>query len=99
MDDFDRNAAENAVKLLDSWLHCGKLDKPRQTFLDAMQTAVKHMRKVDSVRTVPIYKRACAVLDYHVVNPMALMFRDPVTINAVKDAISALEKALGWRHI
>lgn len=99
MDDFDRKTAEKAVVLMDSWLHSGVVDKPRQLLVDAMHTAVKQMERVDNMRTVPIYKRARAVLTYHIVNPMAEMFRDPVTIGAIKDAISALEKALGWRQI
>lgn len=99
MDDFDRRTAEQAVKLLDSWLHNGQVDKPRQILIDAMDTAIKYMQKADSVRTVPLYARACGVLAYHVKYPMALMWRDPVTLDAIKTSISVLEKALGWRHI
>lgn len=98
MDNFDRYEAEKAVKLLDSWLHNGQVDKPRQILLDAMHTAMKHMQRVDSVRTVPLYARACAVLAYHITHPMAELFRDPVTLKAIKTGISVLEKALGWRH-
>lgn len=98
MDNFDRNEAERAVRLLDSWLHSGAVDKPRQILLDAMHTATKHMQRVDSVRTVPLYARTCAVLSYHITHPLAELFRDPVTIDAIKTGISALEKALGWRQ-
>lgn len=97
MDNFDRDEAEKAVRLLDSWLHSYAVDKPRQILLDAMHTAMKHMQRADSERTVPLYARSCAVLGYHVSHPLAELFHDPVTINAIKTGIAALERALGRR--
>lgn len=94
MDNFDRTAMENAVRLLDSWLHCGVVDKPRQILLDAMHMAMKCMQKVDSERTVPLYARPCAVLAYHITHPLAEMFRDPVTIDTVKTGIAVMERML-----
>lgn len=94
MDNFDRDEAERAVRLLDSWLHSYAVDKPRQILLDAMHTAMKHMQKLNSERTVPLYERTCAVLGYHVSHPLAELFHDPVTINAVKTGIAVLEHML-----
>lgn len=94
MDDFDRYQVEKAAALLDSWLRSGVTDKPSQLMLDAIHMAVKQMRKLDDVRVVPLYKRNCAVLAYHITNPTAVLFRDPVTINAIKTGIAVLERAL-----
>ena len=69
-------------------------DKPSQIMLDAIHTAVKQMQKLDEVRIVPLYKRACAVLAYHITNSTAVLFRDPVTIGAIKTGIAVLERAL-----
>lgn len=94
MNDFERTELEKAARLLDNWLHCGKVDKPRQALLDSMQTAAKVMQKADASNYTPIYSRVCAVLNYHAANPLALLFRDPVTIGAVKAAIAVLDKEL-----
>jgi len=99
MTEDERFEMEKAVKIMDSWLHNGKVEKPRQLLLDAMQTAVKEMQRADSERTMPLYARTCAVLNYHIANPLAVLFRDPVTIGAIKTGIAVMEKALGWRHI
>lgn len=94
MNDFERTELEKAARLLDNWLHCGKTDKPRQALLDAMNTAVQVMQRVDARSYTPIYSRVCAVLNYHIVHPMAELFRDPVTIGAVKAAIAVLDGML-----
>lgn len=93
MDENERFELEKAVTLLENWLHCGKVDKPRQALLDAMQTAVNTMEKEDGGPGMP-YKRPRAVLQYHVSNPLAILFRDPVTINAIKTGIAVMGHVL-----
>lgn len=94
MSDYERDEMERAARLLDNWLHCGKVEKPRQALLDSMHTAVQMMERLDKLNYSPIYSRVCAVLNYHIVHPLAELFRDPVTIGAVKTAIAVLDKEL-----
>ncbi len=91
MTENERYELEKAARLLDNWLHCGKTDKPRQALLDAMNTAVHVMQRKQEAK---MYERTCAVLNYHIVRPMAELFRDPVTIGAVKTAIAVLDGML-----
>lgn len=93
MTDNERNELERAVRLLDNWLYCGKVDKPRQALLDVMQTAINAMHEEQN-RSGVSYSRPCAVLQYHVNRPLAELFRDPVTIGAIKTAIAVMERLL-----
>lgn len=88
MDNQERETLQAAIKLLDSWLHSGVTSKPRRLVLDAVQTAVDAMRKDQDSN----YKRHCVVLQYHIDHPDAILFRDPVTLAAIKTGIAVMER-------
>lgn len=93
MSENERFELEKHARLLDSWLHCGEVDKPRVSMVNAIQAAVNAM-KAEQRRSRLSYKRHCAVLTYHIVHPDALLFRDPVTLEAIKTGIAVMERAL-----
>lgn len=91
MDKNERAALRAHAETLDKWYRHGTIDKPSVGMLCALQEAVDAMQ-AEQARTGSSYARPCAVLLYHIKEPTALLFRDLVTLTAIKTAIRALER-------
>lgn len=91
MYDITRDALDGHIRTLDNWLHNGVVVKPSCSMLTAMQAAIDAMRQ-EQQRMKLSYDRPCAVLQYHVNQPTAELFRDPVTIKVIKTGIAAMER-------
>jgi predicted RNA polymerase sigma factor len=91
MDNITRDALDGAIRVMDNWLHNGELDKPTWAMLTAMQTAIDAMRR-EQRRTALSYDQPCAVLRYHINQPTALLFRDPVTLRTIRTGIAVMER-------
>lgn len=90
MSDLDRDVLQEHISRLDNWLHNGSLDKPSGAMMESFRAAVDAM-KAEQARTNLSYERPCAVLMYHINNPLALLWRDPVTLKTIKTGITAME--------
>jgi len=91
MNEQEREVLEGHVRTLKDWLHRGGMDKPTVGLLSAMQAAVNAMQE-EQERTRLSYARPCAVLLYHIKEPTAWLFRDPVTIATIKTGLLMLER-------
>lgn len=91
MSENARDILDGYIRTMDNWLHNGVVIKPSYAMLTAMQAAIDAMRQ-EQGRTHLSYERPCAVLQYHINQPTAELFRDPVTIKVIKTGIEALER-------
>lgn len=93
MDSYSQESLELHAKRLEEWVKNGSGTRggptpaPSVGLLNSIGVAalilVKYTRNKE-------YLRAAAVLNYHVKQPAAWMFRDPVTMRAMKNGIEAL---------
>lgn len=95
MQNDTRKALELGLSVLNHWLHSGCVEKPTAAQYEAIRTAISAM---EQLRRKGDYEQPIAILSYHVKHPTADLFRDPVTIKAVKAGIDAMKRMLEGRR-
>lgn len=91
MSETNKAALQEYIRRLDNWLHASKVDKPSVGVLNALHAAICALQE-EQRRSGLSYERPCAVLQYHINQPLAILFRDPVTIKTIRTALRVMEK-------
>lgn len=91
MNEMERDALQGHIRALETWLRNGEVGKPSNGMLDTLQAVVDVMVE-EETRVRLSYRQACAVLLYHIKNPTAWLFRDPMTLKVIKTGLLLLQR-------